>query len=163
MKRNTVIIAVCAAMMCLVACSPMSKESYMDKLDSFVTEVSDNYETYDDKMWKKQTEKYEKFLGEWHDKFKDEFTIKDRVTIKANQVKWHYYRNLDDATSTVKQLFDALDVKGMKKQLQYYIDNNMQSDLQDFYEYAIKTGKDTEEAVTEILKELNVKIDELQK
>jgi len=109
------------------------------------------------------SEKYDKFSGEWYDKFKDEFTLKDHITIKANQAKWLYYSNLNGVTSTVKQLFESLDVKGMKKQVQYYIDNNMQSDLQKFYEDATKAGKDAQEAVTEILEELNVKLDELQK
>jgi hypothetical protein len=150
-------------MFCLAACSPKSKEAYMDKFDTFVAEVSDNHKTYDDKMWEKQAEKYDKFSGEWYNKYKDEFTMKDLLTIKANQAKWYYYRNLNDVTSTVKQLLDVLDIKEIKKQLQYYIDNNMQSDLQKFYEDAIKAGKDAEEAVTEILEELNIKIEDLQK
>jgi hypothetical protein len=149
--------------LCLVACSPMSKESYLEKYNAFLSEVSDNYKTYDDKAWAKQTEKYEKFSGEWYNKFKDEFTMKDQIAIKANQVKWYYYRNLNDATSTVKQLLDELDMKKIKKQVQYYIDNNMQSDLQKFYEDVQKAGMEAQEAVSEILKELNVKIDELQK
>jgi hypothetical protein len=163
LKRSSVAIVFVTVMLCLAACSPTSKESYMEKFGAFIAEVSDNYKTYDDKAWEKQTEKYSKFSGEWYDKFKDKFTLKDQIAIKANQAKWYYYRNLKDATSTIRQLLDALDVKGMKKQLQYYIDNNMQSDLQNFYEDAVKAGKDAEEAITEILEELNIKIEDLQK
>jgi hypothetical protein len=161
MKRCTKFFLVAAAILLMSACAPMSKESYLEKFDDFITDVSENYKSYDEKDWEKVTEKYEKFSGEWYDKFSDQFTLKDQIKIKANQAKWLYYSNLNGVTSTVKQLFESLDVKGMKKQVQYYIDNNMQSDLQKFYEDATKAGKDAQEAVTEILEELNVKLDEL--
>ena len=153
----------CVAMLGFMACAPMSKESYLEKYEAFISEISEDYQTYDDEMWQKQTELYENFSGKWYDKFKDEFTLKDQIVIKANQAKWYYYRNLESATSTVKQLLESLDIKGMKKQIQYYIDNNMQSDLQKLYEDARKAGKDAQKAVAEILEELNVKIEELQK
>ena len=153
----------CVAMLGFMACAPMSKESYLEKYEAFISEISEDYQTYDDEMWQKQTELYENFSGKWYDKFKDEFTLKDQIAIKANQAKWYYYRNLESATSTVKQLLESLDIKGMKKQIQYYIDNNMQSDLQKLYEDARKAGKDAQKAVAEILEELNVKIEELQK
>ncbi|MDR1631674.1 MAG: hypothetical protein LBR97_02145 [Dysgonamonadaceae bacterium] len=162
---NKVVKALIAgiAVVCLSACSPMSKEAYLERFDEFVSEVSDNYKTYDSKAWAKQSEKYNKFLDEWYSKFKDEFTLKDEISIKANQAKWYYYRNLDDATSTVKQLLDAVDIKGMKQKVQYYIDNNMLDDLQKFYNDAQKAGKDAQVAAEEILNELNVKIEDLQK
>jgi hypothetical protein len=156
-------LVTCVVVLCLAACSPTSKESYLKKYNLFVSEVSGNYKTYDDEAWVKQTEKYKKFSDEWYNKFKDEFTLKEQIAIKANQAKWHYYRNLNEATSTVKQLLDTLDLAGIKKQLQYYIDNNMQSDLQKFYEDVQRAGKDAQEAISGILKELNVKIDDLQK
>jgi hypothetical protein len=150
------------AMIVMLACSPISKESYIKQYDAFISEVSENYKSYDDKAWEKQTAKYEKFSGEWYNKFKTELALKEELAIKANQAKWYYYRNMNAATSVVKQLFESLDVKGMKKQVQYYIDNNMQSDLQKFYKDAQKAGKAVEETVTDILEELDVNIEELQ-
>jgi len=163
MKNLKKILFASIAIICLSSCVPMTKESYMKKFDAFVTEISENYKTYNDKAWKKQTEKYDKFSGVWYNKFKDEFTFKDEIVIKTNQTKWYYYRNLSMATSTVNQIFELLNVKELKQQVQYYIDNNMQSDLQKFYEDAQKAGKDAQKAVTEILEELNINIDELKK
>jgi len=163
MKNWTKTLMTGTVMFCMAACSPMSKESYLKKYDAFISEVTAHYNSYDDKAWAKQSEQYEKFSGQWYDKFKEKFTLKEQIAVKANQVKWYYFRNLNNTAATVKQLLDTLDVQGMKKQVQYYIDNNMQSDLQTFYEEAQKRGKDAREAVTEILKELNVKTDELQK
>jgi hypothetical protein len=156
-------LAACFAIACLVACSPRLKEAYMKDFNTFVTEISENYKTYDDKAWESQVKRYEKLSGEWYNKFKDEFTLQDEIVIKANKVKWHYYYNLNATTSTVKQLFESLDVKEMTQQVQHYINNNMQDDLKKFYEEAKKAGKDAEACLTGILEELNVKIDELQK
>ena len=144
----------------IAACSPVSKESYLEKYDDFATDVSENYKTYTEKDWKKAAKKHEKFSGEWYNKFENEFSLKDKVKIKSNQAKWYYYRNLGDVTSAVMQLFDSFDVKGMKKQIQYYVDNDMQNELQKIYKDAIKAGKAAEETIVEILNELNVKIDE---
>jgi hypothetical protein len=148
-------------MIVITACSPMTKESYMEKYGSFISEISENHKIYSEKDWRKQTGKYDKFSDEWYEKFKDDLTLKDEIAIKTNQTKWYYYRHLNTATSSIKQLFESLDVNEIKKQVQYYIDNNMPNDLQKFYKDAQKAGKDAEEALTEILEELNVKIDEL--
>jgi hypothetical protein len=147
----------------LAACSPMSKESYLERFDEFMSEVSNNYKTYDDRAWTKQTKKYEKFSGKWYDKFKDKFTLKDQIRIKANQAKWYYCRNLGEATSTIKQLLDVVDIKGIKQKMRYYIDNDMQGDLQKLYDDVKKAGKDAKDALEEILKEMDVKIDKLQR
>jgi 16S rRNA C967 or C1407 C5-methylase (RsmB/RsmF family) len=144
------------------SCKPMTKESYLRQYDDFITEVSKNHRQYDEKDWKKMTREYEKFSGEWFKKFENDLTIKDEIAIKAKQAKWYYYRYLNETTSTVKQLLEALDIKGMKKQIQYYIDNNMQDDLQKFYKEAQKMGEDAQKAISEILEELDVKIDELK-
>jgi hypothetical protein len=162
-KNRLTSLAICLAMACLVACTPRVKESYMKEFNSFVAEVSENYKTYDDKTWEKQVKKYEKLSGEWYNKFKEEFTLQDEIAIKANQVKWHYYYNLNAAMSTVKELFESLDVKGMTRQVQHYINNNMQDDLKKFCEEAKKAGKEAEACLAGILEELNVKIDEWQK
>ena len=141
--------------------TPMSKESYLKKFDNFISEISGNHKTYDENTWQKMTEKYEKFSGEWYDKFKDDFTLREHITIKANQGKWYYYRFLG-GTVSVKELLESLDIKGIKEQLQYYIDNNMQDDLQKIYEEAKNIGEGALKAITEILEELEVNIEELK-
>ena len=150
-------------MIVLIATSctaPWSKESYLKQFDAFVSEVSENYKNYDEKDWKKKTEKYEKFSGVWYDKFKNDFTLKEQISIEAKKTKWHYYRYLGGTTSNVKQLLESLNIKGIKDQVQHYIDNNMQDDLQKFYDDAKKAGKDAQDAFTEILKDLQLTIDE---
>lgn len=163
MNGKTKILYVAIVMIVITACSPMTKESYLERYDEFSREISENYKSYSDEDWQKMSEKYDRFSGEWYNKFKDEFTLKDEIAISAYRVKWHYCRNLNEVTDAVKQLFESLDIKGMKEQAQFYIENNMTDDLQKFYEEATKAGKEAQDAVTEILEELNVQLDELQK
>ncbi|MDR1369740.1 MAG: hypothetical protein LBJ72_06400 [Dysgonamonadaceae bacterium] len=146
-----------------VACSPISKESYLEKYDDFITEISENSKSYDEKAWVKATGKYEKFSGEWYDKFKKELTVGEKLKITKNQAQFYYYKNLQQGVSLIKDLLKSLNIDEMRQQVQYYIDNNMQDDLEKFYEEAQKSGKDVEKVATEILKGLNVKIDELNK
>ncbi|NDV58675.1 DUF6565 domain-containing protein [Bacteroides sp. 519] len=160
-KQNAPSLFIIVIAIMMMACSPTSKESYLNKYDSFITEITKNHKLYDQKDWKKKAEEYNKFAGEWYDKFEDELSLKDEVKIKSYQVKWHYYSNLSDISSTVKELLEVLDVKGLKKQIQYYIDNDMHNDLKGLYKDAIKAGKETKDVVIEILNELNIKIDEL--
>jgi len=56
---------------------------------------------------------------------------------------------------TIRELFESLDVNEIRKQIHYYIDNNMQDDLKKLVDEAGKAGKEAEKAVKEILKELN--------
>ena len=100
MKRLLYIAAIAVL---ATSCSvPLSKVSYMNKFDSFVSEVSENHKRYSDKDWEKKTKTYKKFSGKWYNKFKPDFTIKDEIAIKAYQVKFNYYRTLNQTIRKLK-------------------------------------------------------------
>ena len=147
-----------------VSCStPLSKESYLKKYETFVSDVSENYESYTGKDWTKKTERYEKFSGEWYEKFKNDFTWQEKLKITGLETKFQYYRFLGQSSSTIKDLLKALNIKEIKEKVQYYIKNDMESDLNQLYEEARKAGGAAEKAVMGILKELQVDIEGLQK
>ena len=147
-----------------VSCSVlMSKESYMKKFDAFVKEVSEKHQTYSAKDWEKHAATYKKFSEVWYEKFKNDLTLKDEIAIKANQVKYNYYYALGQTGSSIKDLINSIDAKALKEQVQFYINNNMKSDLQTIYDEARKAGKEAESSLAEIFKELNIKIDDLKK
>ena len=161
MKR---ILYISIVSLMVVSCSiPLNKDSYIKKFDAFVADVSENHKTYSDKDWEKKTIKYKQFSDEWYKKFKNDFTLKDEITIKANQVKFNYYRSLNQSTSIIKQLINSLNIQELKEQALFYINNDMKNDLQKMYEEAQKAGKEAEEVISEILKELNVQIEDLKK
>ena len=148
-------------MILMAACAPMSKEAYLKKYDAFIVEVSENGKSYDAEAWEKAAIQYEKFSGEWYNKFKEEMTLVEKLKVTKNQTQFYYYRNLSQGMSTAKEILKSLNIGEIKQQIRYYIDNNMESDLQKFYNDAVKAGKEAEEVVTKILNELNVKINVL--
>ena len=160
MKRLLYIVAI--AILATSCSVPLSKVNYMNKFDSFVTEVSENHKRYSDKDWEKKTKKYKKFSGKWYNKFKPDFTLKDEIAIKAYQVKFNYCRTLSQTASIIDILLKTVNIKKMKKQAQYYLDNDMKSDLLKLYEESKKAGKKAEAAVIQIFKELNIKLEDLK-
>jgi len=142
----------------VVGCSYYSKESYLKDFEKFITDVSQNYKSYDDKVWDKQTKRYEKFTGEWFEKFKSDFTLQENITITSYKVKFNYFKS----STVIHSFLDTLKVDEIKKKAQYYIDNNMEGDLNQLYEEACKIGGVTEKTVTEILEDLHVNIENLK-
>jgi hypothetical protein len=161
-KLAVLLFSMLTILVFISSCAPMSKESYMKKYGVFITEISQKYKTYDNKEWNNKNEKYQKFSGEWYEKFKDDFTVKEKITLTSYQVKFNYYRTLTQSSNAIKELFDAMKVDEIKEQIQYYIDNNMQDDLQKFYDEARKAGKEIESTVSDILEDLEVNIEELK-
>jgi len=162
MKNWTKILITGVVLVCLSSCAPMSKESYLKKYNNFISEISDNYKSYSDKMWEKQTKKYEKFTGKWYEKFKGDFTLLEKAKIKVNETKFHYYKTLSRSSATIKEWFDALNVNEIKEKAQYYINNNMEDDLKQLYDEARKAGSTAEKTITEILNDLQVNIEKLK-
>jgi len=151
------------AIMVFSCSTPLSKESYLKKFEAFTAKVSDKGESYSKKDWIKATERYEKFSGEWYEKFKDDFTWQEKLKITGLKTKFQYYRVLYQSTAAIKDLLNALNIKDIKEKIQYYINHNMENDLSQLYNEAIKAGGAAEKAVMEILKELQVNIEELKK
>ena len=159
--KNSYVLGLFIIVCLLESCStPMSKEAYLEKYDAFIEDVSKNHNTYNEKDWEKATAKYDKFTGEWNNKFKEDFTIKEKTRLTGYQVKFNYYRTLEKATDKVKQLFESLNVNKIKEQIQFYIDNNMQDDLRQLIDGAEKVGEEAEKAVKKILKDLDVDVKE---
>ena len=128
-----------------------------------MTEIAENHKNYSEKDWRKQTQKYEKFSGKWYQKFKDDLTVRDQIAVRAYQAKWHYYRDVLTTASTVQQLLETVDVKAMRERVEYFLENNMLTEIQSLYEEARQAGVDIMEAVAEIFDELQINLEELQK
>jgi hypothetical protein len=147
----------------ITGCSYYSKESYLKGFEEFIADVSQNHKSYDDKKWEKQTARYEKFAGGWYEKFKDDFTAKEKITITSYKVKFNYFKKTDQVSSAIDSLLEAFDVDDIKEQLEYYVENDMQNEIQQFYNEAKKAGKEVESTVTDILEDLKVNMNELKK
>ena len=148
----------------MASCStPLNKERYLKNFETFLSEVSENYKNYSDKDWKKETEKFEKFSGVWYEKFKDEFTWQEKLKIMSYQAKFQYYSALSQTSSFFDEMLKSLNVQEIKATVQHYINNGLVDDLNQLYKKATEAGAAAEKVITEILNELKINIEELQK
>jgi hypothetical protein len=140
------------------SCSPQSKESYLTRYDAFINEVGKNRQLYTDAEWETKNREFEQFANEWYEKFKDDFTWKEELKLAANKVKYNYYRFTKESSNFLKDLFDDPDIKELRTQIKFYVDNQMDDDIAKLVEEAKKAGKEAEAIVTEILNDLKVTV-----
>ena len=161
MKKGYLFVLLVVAFFLGSCDAPETKEAYMEKYEAFVDDVAKNCKEYSDKDWEKTYEKYEKFVGEWYDKFEDEFTTMEKINLAALKVRFNACRVFDKAASGIKQLFESFNADKVKRQIQYYIENDMNNDLKQLVEEAEKAGSEVKKAVNKILDELDVDIKKL--
>lgn len=140
----------------ITSCSPQSKESYLEEYKEFIAEVSKNSGNYTEQDWKNIDEKYEKFTGEWHDKFKDDFILKDNIILTKYEVQYNLYKLKDNSSELFDKLFKDYDQ--LKEQVKYYSENDMEEDLESLLKEAEKLGKTATEKLDDIFKELEIEI-----
>lgn len=138
MKANFYLFAKVVAVVFVVAvlfsCAPMSKDSYLESYKEFVDEVGDNYKNYTTDDWKAKDAKYEKYVGEWYDKYKDEMTFKETLSVGGYSTKYNAYK----AKVVMGEFIDSCEE---------YIENDMEEDLNTLYE---KSKEFTEELQKEV-------------
>ncbi len=149
-----------ASIMLMVSCAPASKEKYLQKFDEFIQEVSANKDSYTEADWTRMTEKYNKFSGEWYDKFEGELTLLEKGQVVANEGKWLYIQNLSGIISELDKAIQSIDTEKIKEDVKFYLENDMEKDLQSLYDTAVEKGKEAEQAILEIFEELEINIEE---
>ena len=156
--KTTKLFIACIVILCVAACAPTSKESYLRRFDAFITEVSKNHRTFSERDWERATQQFERFSGEWYDRFRDNFTLREIASIRAKQIRWHYFLRLNQASS----FLESLNVRELKRQVQSFIDENSTGDLLQLYDEAVRAGQDVQNAINEILRELQININDLR-
>lgn len=147
----------------IITCSsPMSKDSYLEKFTEFISEVKIENSNYNKKDWKEKDKKYTKFTDEWYNKFKDELTWKEQIAIK----KYCFQYQLIKTKGIAGNYFDNYlksDYKNLKKQVQYYVENDMQDDIDLIIKQAEEAGESATEALKDILEEVENELNKTQK
>jgi hypothetical protein len=149
-----------------VGCStPMNKESYLKKFDAFITDVSANYKTWQDEEWAKKIEQYERFSGEWYKKFEKELTFQEEVKVVGFQTKFNYYKALDESSTILrnfKEMLNNVDTDEIRETVRSYVNSDRMDELKLLYEEAVQVGGAAMDAMTRILNELQISVEELQ-
>lgn len=137
------------------SCAPQTKESYMENYRQFITEVERDCEGYSEEDWYRADESFDKFRGEYYYLFEDEFDWKDEVVLAKYVVQY----NLSKAKGVSKDFFDLYlndDIDKMKEQVKYYLENEMDDDLEFLLEQAKEIGDSAVSIINEIVEELEI-------
>lgn len=125
---KNVFLAIIATLL-FASCSPMNKESYFKKFASFVEETSLHYKEYTQADWERVDQKYEKFTGEWYDKFENEISISENLKISKYIVKYTYYRAYAEGKGFLDEIVDSIDIDKTKQEI-----DNVTEDIIDITE-----------------------------
>jgi hypothetical protein len=138
----------------LYSCSPMTKESYLQDYKSFINEVGSENSTYNEKDWSNADEKFNKYSGEWYNKFKDEILWKEQIVLAKYEVQYNLYKYKGDAKNIISDIFGTYNE--LEKKVKYYADNDMTDDIDFLIKQANEIGGTAVKMLDEILVDLDV-------
>ena len=153
-KNLTKYFIIASMVLFLVSClNPTSKESYIEKFERFVDRVEQNHTKYNDKDWEWSDSQFKKYNKDWYLKFSDEFTLSDQIKIKSLIIRYHSYKNKEDISEVLKQLFKE-DIDDVQKKVEEYFENDMEEDLGTIIEGATAIGDSALKVLEDVIQEL---------
>ena len=155
-------IAILFAIVLITSCSPQSKESYLKRYEKFISEVKMNSTNYTEADWIKIDEKFERFSKEWYSKFEEDLTWKEQLLIAKYNVQYNTFKSKTEIIDFYN-LFIKEDYEELKKQIKEYSENDMKEDMQFLIEQANEIGEDAIKAIEDIMKELDINIEDFEK
>jgi hypothetical protein len=137
----------------LTACSePRTKEAYMSDFREFVSSVEQapNKDAAD--YWQTTNLEYEKYTSEWYTKFSDQLTWRDELAIAQLQVRY----NLLESAIVARDLTQGarMEYTQLRAQLQTYMENEMQGDIEQLMETARTSGALVESEINALMEEI---------
>ena len=144
----------------LTSCAPQSKESYMNDYEEFLTEISEQSQSFTDSDWSEVDKKYEQFTGEWQDKFNDEYTFQEELILSKNDIQYNLLR----AKVEAKKLFEnvlEVDYDELKLKVRQYAEKDMTNDISNLLLEAKQTGDSALQMMEQILIELEIDLNEI--
>ncbi|MCI4671305.1 MAG: hypothetical protein MRZ79_24405 [Bacteroidia bacterium] len=76
----------------LISCAGSQKEAFMSDVDSFVAEVEQQHEKYDEKDWKKKNEEFGRLLESEFEDVEEELTEEEKVHIVSQVMSYTTYQ-----------------------------------------------------------------------
>jgi hypothetical protein len=133
--------------------SPSSKESYLAGYERFVDNVQKNHLDYTKSDWEYADKRFKKFSQEWYDRFNNDLSLGEQVKTMSLATRYVSYKGKSKVEEFSDDIFRK-DAKDMKEKIQYYLDHDMDEDLQKLKEGAKEIGDSTLSAVEEIIRDL---------
>ena len=135
------------------SCVRENKQKYLKDYGDFMEEVSKNSKGYSKAEWKETDLRYDELNKELYSKYKAELTTDEKRVISGYRVKYISLK----ASANINNFYQNLlkdDVSRIKKEIKYYIDNKMESDLKRLLDEAKKLSNELYEELKQIKEEL---------
>ena len=153
-QKYLLYIFVAALMVGTVSClPPANKDDYLEKFTAYVDNVGEDHSNYNKSDWDYADERFHKFSHEWHERFEDELTLKEELKVAALIVRYNSYKGVNKLEKIYKDEFKD-DVDRLKDKVQYYIENDMDEDLEKLKQGAKEIGDSTLRVLEEIIDEI---------
>jgi hypothetical protein len=161
MKPSLTTIALVLIAFTVISCRPFSKESYLEKYNKFIIEVSEKGADYTEKEWKKADEKYKKFNEDWYKRFKEDLTWQEKATTAKYTLQYTYYRNKTGALDLYNTYIKG-DLEKLKEKIRHYKENDMDEDIQNLIKQAKELGDSSVILLDKAIKEVEEEIEGLK-
>ena len=154
--KTTALFSVALAIL-LLACSPATKDDYMQEYAEFVESVEEKNKQEEIVEWESLDKEYDYYSDELYTKFKDELTLKDVIKVNAYKLRFETQRH---KSSIIESLFGKEDIDEVKKKLEDYIKNEMDDDVDKLVKEAQRVSEEFGEAVKDLADELKREIED---
>ena len=144
----------------LVACAPATKDAYLSDYKAFIERVSEERDGYSDAKWEAVKVEYNRYSDEWYKKFENELTVKERMQVAGYEAKFAYYTAAKKTSEAFDDMMESLrssDMNGLRSQIEEYVKEDMDDDIEELYKEAKKIGGETLKEVEKIFDELDIK------
>ena len=138
----------------ITSCAPQSKDAYLRDYKGFILKVEKEHETYTDRDWNTSDRELKEFTGKLYTKYEKELTWQEEILVKKYEFQYSFYKAKTDSKTFFKNTDDNEEYQKLKEQLQYYIDNDMQKDIDELVKQAKIAGDSTVVIINEIMEEL---------
>lgn len=154
MKNQITKYFVIGTLTLLYSCSPMTKESYLEDYKKFITEVSSENSTYSESDWQNADKRFNKYRGEWYEKFEDELIWKEQIVLAKYEVQYNLYKYKESASEIINEVFGSYN--DLEKKVKFYAENDMSDDIDFLIKQANEIGGSATEMLSKILIDLDV-------
>lgn len=134
-----------------------SKETYLKEYESFIDEVKENKNKYDEDDWKKKDEEFTKFSQELYEQYDEELKLMEQARVAKYALQYGSIRG-------IKALNNALDNGELEDAIEEFtdiFDEDIQKDLDDVMDHLKEIwDEDLKDDLKEKLDELKIKLED---
>jgi len=149
LKSVCLLFLVAALTSCLI---PYNKESYLKNFSRFVDDVGKNSEKFSLSDWHYANKRYNKYTGEWYEKYSETLTLEEKSEVKALKFRYLAEREKNRFSRFFKNDLGK-DLDEVKEDVEHYLKKDLKQDMQELSKGAREIGDSAKKVVKEIIRE----------